>query len=463
MKNIFIPITSGRGVRNFLRTDILKLLKASGYQPVILVDSVLRDEIKNDPNLLDFIVASYEKPKYWEKKFLIFRYLDTFSAATNFSVKSETVIVKRKRMKEREIFKYFTIRIANFLVYRFQFLKIFLCWLDWKLFPKKWCLNLFHQYQPALVLSTDMITNQDEIYILEYAKKLKVSTMASILSWDNLSGYGKLPIHVDLGVIVWNKIMKNQLLLWHGFKEEEVYVAGVPQYDIYIKVDNACLTRDQFFKTVNANSNKKLITYTTAPPTICDTEDQIIDIIVKAIQQNLLVAPAQLLIRLHPKDNRHRYRFLESMTDVIFDSPGSFSIAFSDKWNPTELDVAHLLSTLKHSDIMINVASTMTIEAAMFDKPIINIGFDGYQNKPYYESVLRYYQDYTHYINIVKTLGVRLVKSAEDLVDSINKYLAQPTLDKQGRRRIVEEQATYLDGLSSERVANYIINNVKSF
>ncbi len=463
MKNIFIPVTSGRIVRNLLRTDVLKLLKTGGYQPVVLVESALQDEFKDDLNLPDLIVASYQRPRYWEKKFLIFRYLDTYSAATNFSVKSETIFVKRKRMKERELIKYFFTRTANFLVYRFQFLKDFLRWLDWKLFPKKWCSDLFQKYQPVLVLSTDMMTNQDEIYVLEGAQNFNVPIMASILSWDNLSGYGKLPIHVNRGVIVWNKIMKDQLLRWHGFKGDEIYIAGVPSYDIYAKMGDNCLTREQFFKTINADPNKKLITYTTAPTTICDIEDQTIDVITKAIRQNRLVAPIQLLIRLHPKDNRLHYKSLEGMTDIIFDNPGLFNAAFSDQWSPTEQDVIHLLATLKHSDIIINVASTITIEAAIFNKPIINIGFDGYQKKSYYESVLRYYQDYTHYINIIKASGVRLAKSAEDLIYFINQYLNQPSLDVQGRRRIVEEQASYLDGRASERVANYIINNVKNF
>lgn len=463
MKNIFISVTSGRIVRNFLRTDILKLLKAGGYQPIILVEPALQDEFKDDLDLSNFIVASYQKPKFLEKKFLIFRYLDTYSAATNFSVKSETISVKRKRMKEREPIKYLFIRTANFLVFRFQFFKNFLRWLDWKLFSKKWCVDLFQKYQPALVFSTDMMTNQDEIYILECAKKLKVPTMASILSWDNLSGYGKLPIHADRGVIVWNAIMKDQLIRWHGFKNNEIYVAGVPSYDVYAKIGNNCPTREQFFKAINADPNKKLITYTTAPPTICDTEDEVIDIITKAIQQNSLIAPAQLLIRLHPKDSRKHYQSLEGVTDIIFDNPGLFNAAFSDQWSPTEQDVIHLLATLKYSDIIINVASTVAIEAAIFNKPIINIGFDGYQKKPYRESVLRYYQDYTHYINIVKASGMRLAKSGEDLIYFINQYLNQPSLDAQGRQRIVEEQAGYLDGRASDRVANYIINNVKKY
>ena len=37
----------------------------------------------------------------------------------------------------------------------------------------------------------------------------------------------------------------------------------------------------------------------------------------------------------------------------------------------------HLANTMRHSDVVVNVASTMAIEAAIFDTPVVNISFDG--------------------------------------------------------------------------------------
>ena len=142
--------------------------------------------------------------------------------------------------------------------------------------------------------------------------------------------------------------------------------------------------------------------------------------------------------------------------NLILDKPGRFNSSFLDRWNPTKADVIHLASTLKYSDLIINVSSTLVIEAAIFDTPIINIGFDGYQNKSYLESVRRYYDYYTHYLNIIKSGGVKIAKSPGELISLINQYLENPSLDKEGRKRIVQEQLWKFDGKSAERVAEYV-------
>ena len=123
----------------------------------------------------------------------------------------------------------------------------------------------------------------------------------------------------------------------------------------------------------------------------------------------------------------------------------------------------NLLATLKYSDIFINVASTITIEAILFDKPVINVAFDGYEHKPAWESVARYYKEYTHYLDIVRTGGVMVAGAAGELIEAINKYLINPRADEEGRRKIVQEQVSQFDGHASQRVANFIINYVKSF
>ena len=42
----------------------------------------------------------------------------------------------------------------------------------------------------------------------------------------------------------------------------------------------------------------------------------------------------------------------------------------------------HLGDTLYHADVVVNVASTITIEACIFDTPVVNINFDGAGREP---------------------------------------------------------------------------------
>ena len=49
----------------------------------------------------------------------------------------------------------------------------------------------------------------------------------------------------------------------------------------------------------------------------------------------------------------------------------------------------HLGDTLHHADVVVNVASTISIEACIFDTPVVNINFDGPDDSPYVRSARR--------------------------------------------------------------------------
>src|SRR5690606_32252148 len=72
------------------------------------------------------------------------------------------------------------------------------------------------------------------------------------------------------------------------------------------------------------------------------------------------------------------------------------------KWVPRDDNTTHLARTMKYSDVVINIASTITIDAACFDTPVINIAYDMKQDeREYTGSVARYY-NYTHYNHVVR-------------------------------------------------------------
>jgi CDP-glycerol glycerophosphotransferase (TagB/SpsB family) len=120
----------------------------------------------------------------------------------------------------------------------------------------------------------------------------------------------------------------------------------------------------------------------------------------------------------------------------------------------------HLADTLQHSDVVVNVASTITIEACVFDTPVVNIAFDGdHVDLPYERSARRYYK-FTHYANVTRHDAVRVSWNPGELVENIARYLADPSLDAAGRARVVHEQVRFLDGRSGERVASAVVDEL---
>ena len=131
-----------------------------------------------------------------------------------------------------------------------------------------------------------------------------------------------------------------------------------------------------------------------------------------------------------------------------------------DGWDPTWSDMVELAQTLHHSDVLTNIASTITLDAAYLDTPIVCVAFDGNSRKKgYFESCRRIY-DYSCWQNVLKTGGVRVASDLEETIQWVNAYLDNPDLDSKGRERIKQEQAHFFDGKSAERMARIVLSEL---
>ena len=116
---------------------------------------------------------------------------------------------------------------------------------------------------------------------------------------------------------------------------------------------------------------------------------------------------------------------------------------------------------MAHSDVVVNFASTTTVEAAIFDTPVVNIGFDDTPALPLPLSIGRYYQ-FEHYQPVVETGAARIAESVDDLVQAVRGYLANPDADAAGRRELVNRCCTHTDGLAGVRAARWVLNTLSN-
>ena len=111
-------------------------------------------------------------------------------------------------------------------------------------------------------------------------------------------------------------------------------------------------------------------------------------------------------------------------------------------------DLLNLKYSLKYTDLNINYASTISIEACIFDKPVINIGYIDRFKLAY---------EFDHYRPIYESGSVKLAKTNDELVSFINMYLENPDLDKKARQEIVKKYVEFTDGLSYARNVDTLI------
>src|SRR4029079_11436783 len=244
----------------------------------------------------------------------------------------------------------------------------------------------FDRYQPVLVVAANPGLVFSEVPLLRTAKRRGIRTMALDPSWDNFTNKLVPVRHVDR-LIVWNEIMKEQAVSLHGYDPSAISVAGAPQFDPHFR---ARTPRAEFFARIGADPNRKLIALTTTPRSLYSHHDHVLRVLVKAMETGQL-ANAQVLVRLHPRDEVDAYREFANTPHVIIEKPfrGTVKVADGLAIDVMPENQKHLGDTLYHADVVVNVASTITIEACIFDTPVVNINFDGPEESPYVKSARR--------------------------------------------------------------------------
>ena len=319
--------------------------------------------------------------------------------------------------------------------------------------------RLFERLRPSLLVASSPGLIFSEVPLLRTASRRAVRAMAVDPSWDNFTNK-LMPVRRVDRLIVWNDLMKQQAVTLHGYAPDEVRTAGTPQWDLYFR-DGTIVPRDTFLRQVGADPSRKLITVTTTPRERYPHHDHLLRLLIRAIEGGAGRQPAQILVRLHPRDDRDAYAAFEGLPHVMIEKPFRSTVTAGDGLaiDITEETQRHLANTMYHSDVVVNVASTLAIEAAIFDTPVVNVSFDGETPSEWVRSARRYYR-FTHYVNITRHDAVRVAETPAQLVDQVWRYLDDPSLDRDGRRKVVLEQCQFLDGRSAERLAGFVVDEL---
>jgi hypothetical protein len=256
-------------------------------------------------------------------------------------------------------------------------------------------------------------------------------------------------------LIVWNDLMKEQAIALHGYQSGQIRVAGTPQWDRYFQ-DDIILPRETFMRRIGADPAKKLVTLTTSPAELYGHFDHVIRVMAAALEAGRW-PNTQVLVRVHPRDDISRYAQFGSTPNVIIEKPFKQTVRAGDGMavDTTADTQRHLANTMRHSDVVVQVASTIAIEAAIFDTPVVNISFDGETPDEFVRSARRYRQ-FTHFVNVTRHNPLRDAATPEAMVEHVATYLADPSLERDGRRQVVLEQCQFLDGRAAERAAGFV-------
>lgn len=452
MKTIFLTVFQGVEARNILRTDIFNILKSEkNIRLVLFVNSKERKEYLlkdfNGDQIFYEVVDNYKTPSFNKVfTFLKFNLLNT----------SRMDIRRKNNLAEnKNYFIYYIKLIFNRLFARSIIRKI-VRFLDFYLVKDFNFKIYFEKYNPDLVILGHLF-GDIEISLLREAKKRKVKSIGIINSWDKLVSRGIIRLLPDY-LIVHNNIMKKEAISYADFDSHRIYVTGIPHYDIFF--NNKPSAKEKFYKKIGADSDKKILLVCPTGQFYSDNDVDMINLLTKLQKEEKISKNLQILVRFPPNDFVDVSNLLNKEL-LLFDQPG---VRFSSKrgvnWDMNYDDNQHLLDTLYYSSIIICPPSSLSVDAAVFDLPIINLKFP-YKGKRFDRQNINLFYEADHYKKLIKTKGVKIVESTKELVEWINIYLKNPKIDSEKRQKIIEEQCQYIDGKSGQRMANIILDKLK--
>ncbi|OGF52092.1 hypothetical protein A3I27_02670 [Candidatus Giovannonibacteria bacterium RIFCSPLOWO2_02_FULL_43_11b] len=457
-KTILLPVYNGIRAKNFFRNDSYReLVSIPGIRLIILIPS----------SKLDY----YQKE--FPEKNVIFEPLDIISESA-FGVRLydfciNLLFTKTTRTKQyRDYLKYrntsafaklMAKRAINFFLGPFGFIMLpIVHFLDNKFVSlDEGVSGLLKKYNPDLVLAPDIVFPPDRV-VLRAAKRLGFYTVGMIRSWDNLTSKGVVQV-LPRKLIVYTTVMKIEAIKYAGMPEKDIVVTGIPHYDAFYRPLK--ISREAFLKSLGIPLDRKIIL--TAPFMYSHTgsAEIIIKELLAAIDSGKLSSSTHLLVRYRPATPEIAESRLPKSDHMTITSPCERCFQVKNLQSPTEdwewsdKDVELLLNSLAYSDVVINYMSTLSIDAAVFDKPVINIRFEADPTTPPHKHV-NAYVGMLHYEAMEDSGGVRRVWNMNELIDATRDYLLHPEKEREGRARMVAEQIEFTDGLAGKRTAEYI-------
>lgn len=310
------------------------------------------------------------------------------------------------------------------------------------------------ELSPSLVFNGSHVHSRVATGLIQSAQWLKIPTATFIFSWDNLTSQGRIMLPYDY-FLVWNEAAKKQLLeMYRWIKEENVFVTGTPQFDFHFR-PNLYQSREEFCREVGADAARPIILYTTGMANHMPGEPELVEEIADLLKRIDRVNKPQLLVRIYPKDLTGRFEELKKRRpDILFPH-----INWSKSWlTPLEEDSRLLVNMLRHCEIGINIASTVSLELCMFDKPVINLGY----NPPSVSTKeIRFadYYEFDHYRPVVASGAIEIAGNPRQLAELIMVYLERPGRRKNERADLIKRMfGSTLDGKSAGRVAQTLLN-----
>ena len=476
-KRIFISADHGLAVVYFLQTDVLPTLLEAGMEVVLLTDDGLKTQISEkfkQPGLVVEGLRLNQARKYFESTSHSAQYwlhfLRWMGGSNLINLEASKGHLRQMQVEASRRAKFILpfIRGMIWTLQRSSAARRGLVNTQMRFTPDLYG-DLFDQYHPDLVIASTPGWRLDR-YLLRQAKQRGVRNAAVIVGWDNPSSYCLPGSQVDY-ISCWSEIQKQELVLGSDWAPERVNIGGIPSYDGYFR-KTWLIPRPQYFVLHGLDPQRKLLSYACSFVTFSPNYKNVETLARLAAGTNgALAEPSQLLIRLHPNHFQKGSLYEQEANQIrqlVANTPHVHLV------EPVPLggelgyysgeDMPEKSSMMAYSDVFLTVYSTMVVETAIHDRPIVAACIDepgGWNTPGKFSLSLKEIGEWPTHQRFRRASAGRVAFDETQLRDSINLYMCNPLADQDQRRKFILDECTYTDGGAGKRTGEWIVGLAK--
>ena len=469
-KRIFICADHGLSLVYFLQSDVMPTLLEAGIEVVLLTEDALVDKIKqrySHPNLsfeglrMDEVKRYFEHHHHSQQYWLHFlRWMGGSKAINTNAMDGHMRQMNFETSRGGRALMPF-IRLATWILRRSRAARKALVNAQMRFTPSIYT-DLFEKYHPDLVVASTPGWRFDR-YLLREAARYKVPRAVAIVGWDNPSSYRLPGAPMDYATC-WSVIQKDELVRGSDWAPERVNIGGIPTYDGYFR-RQWLMPREEYFALHGLDPSRKLLAYASSFVTFSPNYPNI-EALAKLVSSDSLREPCQLLIRLHPnhfipgslyEQEANRVRGLvETLPHVHLVEPVPLGDGLS--YYSGE-DMPEKSSMMAYADVFLTVYSTMVVETAAHNRPIVSVCIDtpgGWDTPGKFSLSLAEIAEWPTHKRFREAGAGRVAFNPDQVRDAVNFYLENPHADEEARLNFLKREVTYTDGSAGRRTGEYL-------
>lgn len=437
---ILIIVPDGVGVRNYLYSNFIDYFKEENHE-IIIYHKISKSAIKEIKKQKPFLTNFKEIPSFIENgKARVLRESIAYARLLrNKDILNNKTILKfwnpsKKGFKKKTLY-FLSEKIGKILSKFYNIIRKADAVFDKQIAKSKATkinINNLKNLSPDFVLNLHQRSSITSPIILA-AEKLGIKTGTVIFSWDNVPKARLISRYNNY--FVWSQLMKDELeLLYPEITPKQVKITGTPQFEFYFKKKNYD-TKEVFFNKFGLNPLKKTICFSGNDASSPYEAIYLRDICEEVNKIEIEHRP-QIIFRRCPVDTSSRFnKVLEDYKDIVFPINPDWRIEKGNEDSfasiyPTYNDNYLLINTVKHSDLVINLGSTMAHDFAVLNKPCLYLNYNPIKQSFYkVEDIF----EFQHFKSMKNMNAVGWINAKKEIAENILESLKKP--DKIGSDR----------------------------